>query len=67
VKKRKSLEVTHHCGKNKILDPPLAMERKSFWRFPMRGNNDGIIVLKFGGFQVCFNGVQGSLTLLLRI
>jgi len=33
----------------------------------MRGNNVGIIVLKFGGFQLCFNGVQGFLTLLLRI
>jgi len=33
----------------------------------MRGNNVGIIVLQFGGFQLCFNGVQGSLTLLLGI
>jgi hypothetical protein len=39
----------------------------SIWRFPTRGNNVGIIVLKFGGFQLCFNGVQGSLTLRLGI
>jgi hypothetical protein len=31
------------------------------------GNNVRGIVLKFGGLQICFDGVQGSSTLLLRI
>jgi hypothetical protein len=31
------------------------------------GNNVRGIVLKFGGFQICFGGIQGSSTLLLRI
>jgi len=39
----------------------------SFWRFYMGGNNVGGIVLKLGGFQICFDGVQGSSTLFLRI
>jgi len=33
----------------------------------MGGNNVGDIVLKFGGFQICFDGVQKSSTLFLRI
>jgi hypothetical protein len=35
----------------------------SFWRFHMGGNNVEGIVLKFGGFQICFDGVQRSSTL----
>jgi hypothetical protein len=31
------------------------------------GNNVGDIVLKFGGFKICFDGVQGSSTFFLRI
>jgi hypothetical protein len=31
----------------------------------MGGNNLGGIVLKFGGFQICFDGIQGSSTLFL--
>jgi hypothetical protein len=31
------------------------------------GNNDRGIVLKFRGFKICFDGVQESSTLLLRI
>ncbi len=38
----------------------------SFWRFHMGEDNVGGIVLKFGGFQICFDGVQGSLTLFLK-
>jgi hypothetical protein len=33
----------------------------------MRGNNVGGIVLKFGGFKISFDGVQGSSTLFLGI
>jgi hypothetical protein len=33
----------------------------------MGGNNVGGIVLKFGGFQMCFDEVQGSSTLFLGI
>jgi hypothetical protein len=33
----------------------------------MGGNNVGGIVLKFGGFLICFDRVQGSSTELLRI
>jgi hypothetical protein len=33
----------------------------------MGENNVGVIVLKFGGFQLCFDGVQGSSTLFLGI
>jgi len=39
----------------------------SFWRFHMGRNNVGDIDLKFGGFQICFNGIQGSSTLFLGI
>jgi len=31
------------------------------------GNNDRGIVLKFRGFKICFDGVQESSTLLLKI
>jgi hypothetical protein len=31
----------------------------------MGGNNFGGIVLKFGGFLICFDGVQGFSTLFL--
>jgi hypothetical protein len=33
----------------------------------MRGNNVGGIDLKFGGFLICFDGVEGSSTLFLGI
>jgi hypothetical protein len=33
----------------------------------MGGNIVGGIVLKFGGFKICFDGVQGSSTLFLGI
>jgi hypothetical protein len=33
----------------------------------MKENNVGGIVLKFWGFQICFDGVQGTSTLFLRI
>jgi hypothetical protein len=33
----------------------------------MGANNVGGIVLKFGGFKFCFDGVQGSSTLFLGI
>jgi hypothetical protein len=33
----------------------------------MGGNNVGGIVLKFGGFHICFHGVEGSSTLFLGI
>jgi hypothetical protein len=33
----------------------------------MKGNNVGGVVLEFGGFQICFDGVQGSSTLFLGI
>jgi len=39
----------------------------SFWRFHMGGNIVGGIIFKFGGFLICFDGVQGSSTLFLRI
>jgi hypothetical protein len=38
-----------------------------FCKFHIGGNNVGGIVLKFGGFQMCFDGVQGSSTLFLGI
>ncbi len=38
-----------------------------FCKFHMGGNNVGGIVLKFGGFQMCFDEVQGSSTLFLGI
>jgi hypothetical protein len=33
----------------------------------MGGNNVGVIVLKFGGFKFCLDGIQGSLALFLKI
>jgi hypothetical protein len=33
----------------------------------MGGNNGGGIVLKFGSFQICFDGIQGSSTLFIGI
>jgi hypothetical protein len=33
----------------------------------MWGNNARAIVFKFGGFQICFDGVQGSSTLFIGI
>jgi len=33
----------------------------------MREDNVEGIVLKFGGFKICFDGVQGSSTLFLQI
>jgi hypothetical protein len=33
----------------------------------MGENNVGGIVLKFGGFHICFDGIQRSSTLFLRI
>jgi hypothetical protein len=33
----------------------------------MRGNNVGGIVLKFGDFKICFDGIQGSSTLFFGI
>jgi hypothetical protein len=39
----------------------------SFWRFHMGEKNVGVIVLKFGSFEICFDGIQGSSTLCLGI
>ncbi len=39
----------------------------SFWGFLMGGKNVGAIVLKFGGFKFCFDGIQGSSAFFLKI
>jgi len=47
--------------------PKISIFFLTFWRFHMGEKNVGVIVLKFGGFQICFDGVQGTSILCLGI